>query len=242
MSPVIVIVMAAGINSLLMYRINITEQWARSFRIALLTFFAAEVFCFIGLYLFLHEIFLLVHDLLHIASIFFLLHAAVYFISNLGINKYCPFQVCVSKKGWSAENCISRNISVSLLVGCFFLSAAPVILWLLNRSQPFLGLPEGMTELARTANLLVFPVIAFLLLLILIISIGFQNKPFHKKYMQLSIISFSFLFYSLFQGFLYLLMPSAAIPVEEFLEFFPMVPVFYFLIGKPCTLNASLPA
>ena len=74
----------------------------------------------------------------------------------------------------------------------------------------------------------------------MIILIEFRKQVLQKKIVKMISISFALLSYSLFQLLICLLMPSVAVPVEEFLEFIPMVPIFYFLIGKPKVIEAGL--
>jgi hypothetical protein len=121
---------------------------------------------------------------------------------------------------------------VGLLSSCVLLSLMPIGLWYLNKTSFILDLPEEVTELSQTLSLVVYSGTSLLLLLFSIFMLEFRKQLINKQLGQIIILAFALLVYSLFQLLISLLKPSVAIPVEEFLEFIPMVPIFYFLIGK----------
>lgn len=232
LSPVPVIFCVSGINTLLTLRFKKKSLWLGYFCKTLFVFFLAETFCFIGLYLFWEAFFILVHDLLHILSLYYFISGVLFLFSGKDKFQDCLFTCCKGWKGWKKGYCILREAIVAILIGGVISSIIPIGLWLLDRQHPFLGLPEGVTELIRGINLLFFPGITLFLFGLLIILIEFQRQILNQQIFQAFLLGAALLFYSLFQLLIALIIPGLAIPVEEFLEFLPMVPVFYFLIGK----------
>ena len=240
LAPVPVIVVAAGLNTLLSFRWQIDLSWLRSLRWALAAFLTAEIFCLIGIYFFGGEIFLLAHDVLHVVSLYFCFQVLFRFFDLTRAMQNCSLRCCSASAGWNSPGCNLRNLLAALLASSVMLACVPMLLWWWHQSHPFLGLPESMTELNRTVGLVVFPAIAWGLLLLGFIFIEFRKQNLNQRLLPLILLGLALLSYSFFQLFIYLLLPAVAIPVEEFLEFFPMVPIFYFLLGKQSTFVVDL--
>jgi len=239
MSPVPAIVLAAGINTLLIQRLSANGSRLKGIRNAFLFYFLAELVCFMGLYLFAHEFFLLLHDALHVISLFCLFA----FISSLfpseALARLCSIRGCAPACDWSSETCVLRKSSAALMAGSVILSFVPLLLWWFDQKQPFLGIPQGITEASRLLNLVVFPVIALSFFILIFLRAEIFRLNMEKRHKRLAVAASAMLAYSLFQLLTFLLAPAAAIPVEEFLEFFPMVPVFYFLADSIPILSGN---
>lgn len=230
MSPVVAIVLAAGINALLAQRIKSPRPLVRDLKRALLAFFAAEVGCFIGTYLFWHEGFLLIHDGFHILAGYFVFFSLFRMAVDPSSERVCAWPTCSVAVDRRPETCPVNNIlAVSLWAG---LLASPfvVFLWTLNERRAFLGLPGGMTLLGRTFDLLVFPSLAAPIFLYVLIRGVLGGRDLTKPGIAAFALGLSLASYAVFQLTMCTIEGSSAVFVEEFLEFFPMVLVFVVLV------------
>ena len=231
--PVPAIAIGATLVTLLLYCLKIDSSWGKNLRRSFVGFWLAEIFCLIGIHGCYHcfpfyEISLSCHDLLHVVSFYFLWLAAYQMIGD----HECPLGCCSRRQGWREADCDMRNLATAMIILAVIFASAPIFIWAVDHQLIWLVEHEESTAIERLLHLVIFPGFALSFFIALFIMVEVNRQLPGKKWLFLLLVALSCLTYSLFQLSICLVMPELSIAIEEFLEFAPMVPIWYFLLGK----------
>jgi hypothetical protein len=233
MTPIPVVLAAVAINTALLRRSRNAAPWLADFYRCLCMFLLAELLCFVGSYLSTWVGYIVLHDVAHVASLYFLALAGIHFAAASCCPQACGIAVCPNRTVARPAAGTVRAFLSALLLFAFIAGAVPPAVYLLDRAHPFLSLPQGTTSLSRMINLTILPALSMAISLFLLARRGWRGLPFGQASRALLSLCVGLLLYSYFQLFIHLLEDRIAIFTEEFLEFAPMVPVFYAFVDRP---------
>jgi hypothetical protein len=241
-APVPAVVAGSAIVTVLVQRALQDQPWLRALRNALAAFTLAEVACLIGLYFSKAPQWLLVHDALHVVSLAFLVQAGAEIVRSGNKRGPAPLPACSASCDPRPAWCAAARIAGAASLAGAVLAGAVLAVWWLDGSLRWLGRPEGVSDASRLFTLAAMPAFSGAICTLVFAWTGLTGRVPRWIGLPTTALTAGALAYSGFQLFTHLLLPVFAVPVEEVLEFLPLVVLFHVFAVPDAAWCAVAPA
>jgi len=241
-APVPAVVAGGAIVMVLVQRALQDQLWLRALRNGLAAFTLAEVACLIGLYFSKAPQWLLVHDALHVVSFAFLVQAGAEIVRSGNQRGPSPLPACSASCEPRPAWCVAARIAGAASFAGLVLAGAVLAVWWLDGSLRWLGRPDGVSDASRLFTLAALPAFGGAICVLVFAWTGLAGRAPRWIGLPTVALTAGALAYSGFQLFTHLLLPVFAIPVEEVLEFLPLVVLFHLFAVPDAAWCAAAPA
>jgi hypothetical protein len=146
--------------------------------------------------------------------------------------------VVAARAGWLLTVVFTGAASFAGLV----LAGALLAVWWLDGSLRWLGRPEGVSDASRLFTLAALPAFSGAIWMLVFAWTGVTGRVPRWIGLPTAALTAGALACSEFQLFTHLLLPAFAIPVEEVLEFLPLVVLFHVFAVPDAAWCATAPA